>query len=40
MRATLAIKIGTTNYVSSEFDDDNPPEEIKTIIDTLRSFIQ
>lgn len=40
LRATLAIKIGETNYVSSEFDDDNPPEEIKAIIDTLRSYIQ
>ena len=40
LRATLAIKIGETNYVSREFDDDNPPEEIKAIIDTLRSYIQ
>ncbi len=40
MHATLAIKTGSTNYVSSHFDDDDPPVEIKSIVKALRSYIK
>jgi len=38
MTANISIKKGKKTYISSSFDDDNPPKELKEIIVLLRSF--
>jgi len=38
MTATISIKKGEKTYISSSFDDDNPPKELKKTVILLRSF--
>lgn len=40
MHARVTIKIGDKTYVSSDFDDNNPPAELKPLVDLLRGFVQ
>ena len=40
MNATITLKIGDKTYVSSSFDDDNPPAELKPIVSLLRGFVR
>ena len=40
MHARITIKIGNKTYVSSDFDDNNPPEELKVLVDLLRGFVK
>ena len=39
LHASVSIKIGDKTYVSSSFDDNNPPAELKPLVDLLRRFI-
>ncbi|MFY7671111.1 hypothetical protein ACOSP6_08465 [Tenacibaculum sp. MEBiC06402] len=39
MHATFTIKTDKQTYTSNQFDDNNPPEELKKIIELLRSFV-
>ena len=40
LHATVTIKIGDKTYVSSSFDDNNPPAELKPLVDLLRGFLE
>jgi len=40
LHTTLSLKIDNNKYISSQFDDDNPPKELKEIVFLLRSFIK
>ncbi|WP_075340347.1 hypothetical protein [Tenacibaculum agarivorans] len=40
LHTTLSLKIDNNKYISSQFDDDNPPKELKEIVSLLRSFIK
>jgi hypothetical protein len=39
MHATLSIKTDKGVFTSNQFDDNNPPEELKKIIELLRSYV-
>ncbi|MCH2033923.1 MAG: hypothetical protein MK202_10420 [Tenacibaculum sp.] len=38
LHATLSIKTESNNYISSQFDDDNPPKELKVLIDIMKTY--
>ncbi len=38
LHATLSIKTESNNYISSQFDDDNPPKELKVLIDQIKTY--
>ncbi|AUC16363.1 hypothetical protein BTO06_14925 [Tenacibaculum sp. SZ-18] len=37
LQATLSIKTESNNYVSSQFDDDNPPKKLKVLIELMKT---
>lgn len=39
MHATFSIKTDKTTYTSAQFDDNNPPKELKEIIELFRQFV-
>lgn len=39
MHARISIHLNDTTYVSSDFDDGNPPEELKPLVELLESFV-
>ena len=40
LHATLSIKTESNNYISSQFDDDNPPKELKVLIDIMKTYCE
>ena len=38
MHAAVTLKVADKTYVSASFDDDNPPAELKPLVDLLRGF--
>lgn len=40
MHARVTIKIGNKTYVSSDFDDHNPPKELAPLVAVLRGFVK
>ncbi|WP_299833351.1 hypothetical protein [uncultured Tenacibaculum sp.] len=40
LHASLTIKTSNESFTSNVFDDDNPPSELKDIIDLLKTFSQ
>ncbi|WP_299673029.1 hypothetical protein [uncultured Tenacibaculum sp.] len=40
LHASLQIRTTNETYISSDFDHDNPPNELKPIIDLLRDFVK
>ena len=40
MTAIVSIKTGNKTFTSSSFDDDNPPEELKALVDLLKTFLE
>lgn len=40
LHASLQIKTTNETYISSDFDHDNPPSELKPIVDLLRDFVK
>ncbi|TYP99592.1 hypothetical protein C7447_101192 [Tenacibaculum adriaticum] len=40
LHATVTVKQGGKEYISSTFDDGHPPAELKPLVDLLMSFIK
>ena len=40
MTTTISIKKGDKTYTSSSFDHDNPPKELKYLVDLLKSYLK
>ena len=40
MNALIKMKVEKETYISSSFDHDNPPEELKALVKVLRTYIK